>query len=412
MNHYATDMFFNKGGRHYWFAKYLIREGYKPTIFCANTRHGSGDGIEIADGKYIKMTTDSIPFVFVKTVDCNGSNLKRIENMMRFSWNLYAKANEYTKYNGKPDVIVASSVHPLTLVAGIKIAKRLGVPCICEIRDLWPESLIDYGFLKRNGIIAKILYQGEKWIYKSADRLIFTMEGGKDYIIEKGWDKKHNGPIDLNKVHHINNGIDLDAFDYNEEKYVLYDQDLKDSATFKVIYTGSIRLVNNVEKVIDVAKLLKEQNIKFLIWGDGDQLENLRKSVEKEQIENVRFKGVVDKKYIPFITSRAQLNIAFGGNMSLFRFGTSMNKMFDYFASGKPTLVTFKMGYSLLEKYGSGIELHDSSAEMIARSIMYFKNLDEMAYNEYCKNARQAAEEYSYKNLTNLLIKVIRSCWR
>ena len=73
-------------------------------------------------------------------------------------------------------------MHPLTLVAGIKIAKQFGIPCICEVRDLWPESIVAYGALKRNSIIAKILYQGEKWIYKKADSIIMTWEGGKNIL--------------------------------------------------------------------------------------------------------------------------------------------------------------------------------------------------------------------------------------
>ena len=64
-------------------------------------------------------------------------------------------AKEYAKSNGKPDIILASSVHPFTLVAGIKIAKKFGVPCICEVRDLWPESIVAYGALKKRSMIAK-----------------------------------------------------------------------------------------------------------------------------------------------------------------------------------------------------------------------------------------------------------------
>ena len=48
----------------------------------------------------------------------------------------------------KPDIIIASSVHPLTMVAGIKIARKLKIPCICEIRDLWPEAIFSFGKLK------------------------------------------------------------------------------------------------------------------------------------------------------------------------------------------------------------------------------------------------------------------------
>ena len=39
-NHYATNMYFDNGGRHYWFAKYLKQADYNPVIFCANTLHG------------------------------------------------------------------------------------------------------------------------------------------------------------------------------------------------------------------------------------------------------------------------------------------------------------------------------------------------------------------------------------
>ena len=148
MNHYATNSFYNKGGRHYWFAENLLEKGYDPTIFCANTRHDSKDIIEIDKNKYLKMTIENIPYVFVKTAEYKGNGIQRIKNMVGLYKNLFSVSKEYAIINGKPDVIFASSVHPLTLVAGIKIAKKFGVPCICEVRDLWPESIVEYGFFK------------------------------------------------------------------------------------------------------------------------------------------------------------------------------------------------------------------------------------------------------------------------
>lgn len=70
MNHYATNMFFNQGGRHHWFAENLLKKGYKPTIFCANTRHNvqNQDSVEIPGGKYTVKYANNIPYVFVKTV--------------------------------------------------------------------------------------------------------------------------------------------------------------------------------------------------------------------------------------------------------------------------------------------------------------------------------------------------------
>jgi len=68
--------FFNKGGRHYWFAENLIKSGYEPTIFCANIRHNREDIVNIYEGKYLRMINENIPFVFVKTVrySDNGGN--------------------------------------------------------------------------------------------------------------------------------------------------------------------------------------------------------------------------------------------------------------------------------------------------------------------------------------------------
>ena len=67
---------------------------------------------------------------------------------------------------------------------------------------------------KEKQYYCKILYQGEKWIYKKADSIIMTWEGGKDYIIDQGWEKE----IDLAKVNHISNGVVIDSFDRNSEE--------------------------------------------------------------------------------------------------------------------------------------------------------------------------------------------------
>jgi glycosyltransferase involved in cell wall biosynthesis len=411
-NHYATGMYYNQGGRHYWFAENLLKQGYEPTVFCANTKHNSEGVIDTEGGKYVIKETNGIPFVFVKTSPYRGNGLSRIKNMFSFFLNLLLIAKRFAKAYGKPDVILASSVHPLTLVAGIKIAKRFGVPCICEVRDLWPETLVAYGAIRETNLLAKILYKGEKWIYTKADKLIFTMEGGEDYIIEKGWDKASGGHIDLDKVHHINNGVDLEAFDYNKEHFQIDDADLKDNESFKVIYVGSIRLVNNLGLLLDTAKILKERGeskIKFLIWGDGNELEALKQRVQQEGLTNVSFKGRVDKKYVPYITSCGQLNIVLGKSSPLYKYGGSLNKMFDYFASGKPTLFTFRLGYSLIEKYEVGMELDTNDPIKIADAIMHFSEMPESQHQKYSINARAAAADFDFKILSSKLIKLLES---
>ena len=323
--------------------------------------------------------------------------------MIRFYRNIQKVAKEYASIHEKPDVIYASSVHPLTLVAGIKLAKFFKVKCICEVRDLWPLSLVEYGYLKEDSLLTKVLYSGEHWIYKNADEIIFTAGGFNDYVLEKGWTKD----IPISKVHYINNGTDLKAWKYNQKNYQIKDVDLSNKDIFKVVYAGSIRKVNNLGLLLDTAKELKNTNIVFLIWGDGAEREALEQRVKNESINNVVFKGRVEKKYIPYITSQADLNIAHNKPAKLFRFGISFNKIFDYLAAGKPILCDFESKYNPVIMMNAGIEVKDSSPKNVAESIKKISMMNENEYEEYCANARSAAQQYDFVNLTKELCIVI-----
>ena len=407
-NHYATDMYKNKGGRHYWFAENLIKEEYDATVFCANTYHNKSEFIDTGKKKYATDVLNGIPFVFVKTTTALGNGLDRVKNMGLFYWNLFSVAKAYAKDHGKPDVIIASSVHPLTMVAGIQIAKKMNVPCICEIRDLWPEAIFSFNKARENSLLGKILVAGEHWIYKKADALIFTKEGDTDYIKEKKWDTGQSGDINLDKAHYINNGVDVEAFNKSINEKVIEDEDLE-SGKFNVVYVGAIRPVNNVGNILDTAKLLKDdKEIQFLIYGDGNQKEMLEKRVAEEGLDNVKMKGFVNKQFIPYILSKSSLNILnYSHTQYNWARGNSSNKLFEYMASGKPIISTVKMGYSIIEKYKCGIELENSSPEELAKAIVDIKNMSEEEYKKIGSNAKKGAEDFDFKILTSKLINVI-----
>jgi len=348
--------------------------------------------------------------VFVKTADYRGNGFQRVKNMVSFYLNLFPVAKEYARLHGKPDVIIASSVHPLTMVAGIKIAKKLNIPCICEIRDLWPEAIFMYGRVKENGIIGRILTKGEHWIYKKANALVFTKEGDTDYIKEKKWDTEHGGDIDLKKAYYINNGLSIEDFEKSIREKKLEDADLN-SNKFNVVYAGAIRPVNNVGNILDAASLLKnEKDIQFLIYGDGNERELLEKRVAEEGLHNVKIKGFVNKQFIPYILSKSSVNIL---NYSQTQYnwtrGNSSNKLFEYMASGKPVISTVKMGYSIIDKYKCGFELENCTPESVSNAILKIKNMSEEEYEEYGKRAKLGASDFDFKVLTNKLIEVINS---
>lgn len=409
-NHYATNMYFNKGGRHYWFAKNLIKENYEPIIFCANERHNTDSTINIESGKYKERKLDDIPFVFVKTTKSKGNGLDRVKNMGLFAVNLFSLAASYAKKNGKPDIIIASSVHPLTMISGIMLSKKMKVPCICEIRDLWPETIFLFNKTKENSLLGKVLIKGEHWIYRNADALIFTKEGDTDYIKEKKWDTESGGDIDLDKAHYINNGVDIGAFNEAVQNYPVKDDKLT-SENFNVVYVGAIRPVNNVGNILDAAALLKEyKDIQFHIYGDGSEREMLEKRISKEGLTNVKMNGHVEKKHIPYILSKSSVNLLnYSSTQYNWARGNSSNKLFEYMASGKPVISNVKMGYSIINRYDCGIELDDGSSKDLANAILKVKKLPTEEYLKLGQNAKKAAVDFDFKVLSAKLISIIEN---
>lgn len=399
INHYAVPPKYYPLARQTYFAKYLMAMGHTVTIFAASSVHNSTLNLITDDRKWREETVDGVHYVYIKCCDYQGNGLKRIYNICEFAWKLPGVCKHFPK----PDAIVATSMPPTSCAMGVHLGRKWGCKTVAEIADLWPESIVAYGIAGPHNPAVIALRWLEKWIYKKADAVVFTMEGAYDYIIEQGWDKE----IPRSKVHYINNGVDLEQFDYNKEHFRVEDADLDEPDTFKIVYTGSIRKVNNLGLLLDAAKCVKNPCVKFLIWGDGDERAALEQRVREEHIENVTFKGKVEKKYIPSIVSRADANLLHGTPGVLFRFGISPNKLFDYFAAGKLVLTDFPSKYNPAETYRAGLALTEYSAAAFAEIVECAAAMPEEEYLRYCGNALAAAHTYDFKKLTEDLLQVI-----
>lgn len=396
--------------RHYNFAKELIKRGIEATVFASNHVHFNDKIIDTEGKNYIQKIENSVPFVYVKTTTYQGNGIKRVWNMVSYYLGMRKITNSYIQQNGKPDVVIGSSVHPFACVAGIWIAKKYNIPCIIEIRDLWPEAIFMVGFVKERSWIGRILSAGERWIYEHGDAIIFTKEGDVDHIKEMKWDIAQGGKIDLTHCYYINNGVDLVSYYEQAQKNILPDEDLEDD-TFKLIYTGTIRKVNNVDQILDAAKLLREyKDIKFLIYGTGNQIERIQQRVKEEELGNVILKGFVDKKYIPYILSKASANLLnYSQSQYNWARGNSSNKLFEYMASGKPVISTVKMGYSIIDKYHCGMSLESPSAQAMADTVLKIYRLSREDYEKIGANAKAGVRNFDFKILTDQLLDVVNS---
>ena len=119
------------------------------------------------------------------------------------------------------------------------------------------------------------------------------------------------------------------------------------------------------------------------------------------------FKGYVDKKFIPYIVSKASLNVLTYKNAKAWKYGGSQNKVFDYMNAGKPILTNIKMGRSVLEECGCGIEVDTDDVEKFANAIIEVHDLSQEIRLDMGKKGKEKAKEFDFNVLTDKLEQVI-----
>lgn len=402
VNHYAIPPSMGGLVRHYYFSKYLQKNGHTVKIFTSSKIHNTDINMIRDKSLYKEENVDGIEYTFVKSRDYKGNGIQRILNMVELPFQMWKTMKLFYKKE-KPDVIYTSSPDLFVAFFALMFGRKKKIPVVVEIRDLWPESIVEYKNMSKKNPIIQILYQLEKWIYKKSDRLIFTMPGGKDYIKDRGWEKK----VDLQKVYHINNGVDLAEFEYNKQNSCFSDEDLE-SNDKKVVYVGSIRLANNLGQLMEAAKVLKKNgrsDIKFLIYGDGTEKEKLEQFACRENL-NAIFKGKVEKKYIPYILSKADVNVINVKNTGLTKYGCSWNKLFEYIASERPILCNFPQNYDLIKEHHLGVSQKFISSKEYADKIKELIDITDEERKCISENARKLKKQYDYRCLTVRLEKI------
>lgn len=406
-NHYASTMYVQEGGRHYSLGKELVRYGYEVKVFCASTLHNSFEAIAMGGSRFKEESKEGIDFVFVKTRPYQGNGRQRILNMLDFYRGVLSCADSFDR----PDVIIGSSVHPLAHRAALRLSKRYECKCILEIRDLWPETLVSYGILKRKGILSRLFYSNERKSYEKADSLVFTMEGALQYIKDKGWDIENGGCIDPSKVFYVNNGVDLDAFWRNLKNHPCsLDALSADDGRYKVVYAGSVRRANDIGFLVEVASLMRSDPIDIVVIGDGDDLGKVRDEAERRSLANIFFIGPIPKNEIPSALSCADVTLMLysANQVNLSRYGMSQNKLFDYLASGKPILSNLPSNYSIINEFECGVERAFSNSSDFAQTLREMvSNQELMKY--WGENARKAAALYSYERHAEHYVHIIES---
>lgn len=388
------------------FAQYLEALGYNATIFSSSNIHNSN--IDISDNKkanYFEKEYNGIKFIHLKTIKYGKSSVLRILSMIHFSILLFLIRKKFQK----PDTIVHTAYIPFDNLVYFT-TKSLKAKYIVDILDLWPQSFVDLGLIKKNNPFLPLAYFAEKWLYSKAHKVIFCMKGGKDYIIERKWHTSKKHKIRLENILHIDNGVDLDDFNINAKINHLADEDLNNTSYKKIIYIGSIRHANNLKSLIDAASILKdEKSIKFLIYGNGNDREELIQFIKENNIDNVVFKDKwVDPKYVPYIISQSDVNILnYRNGFGLY--GGSQSKLFQYLACGKPICSNIKVKYCIIEQNKLGVSENFNEPKEYADAILSLVSLSAYELSQIKYRSLEIVKNYDYKILTEKLVEAIES---
>ena len=148
-----------------------------------------------------KEIVDGIHVIRVWTyVAANAGGLKRILNFVSY---MISAVFAFTFFCRRPKLIIATSPQFFCGWAGVLASWIKWRPMLLEIRDIWPESIVTVGAMKK-GLIVRCLEILEKWMYRGARHIVAVGNGYRDKILEK---------VDLpNKISVITNGVDADKY--------------------------------------------------------------------------------------------------------------------------------------------------------------------------------------------------------
>jgi glycosyltransferase involved in cell wall biosynthesis len=303
------------------------------------------------------------------------------------------------------DVVFATSTPLTIIIPGFFIARKLSIPLVFEVRDLWPELPIAIGVLKNplSKFMARML---EKFAYRNSNKIVALSDGMRDGVLKLDYPEKD--------ISVIPNSCDLNFFKIDDEVKVRNDFREQHGIPLDakvILYAGTFGRINGVGYMVELASQLAEHtNIFFFAVGHGAEFSNvsmlatkagvlgnnfiLKESLRKSEMPNLFCSAdVILSLFIPLVEMEAN----------------SANKFFDGLSAGRCVLINYG-GWqeALLQESQAGFRL-SRKADVAADQIQ--KLFDSPELIESCgRNARAAGEKFfSRDKLAKKLERVLSS---
>ena len=290
----------------------------------------------------------------------------------------------------KYDVAFVDSTPPIQglKMPLIKWLKRK--PTIYNVQDIFPDSLVGTGLTHEGSLIWKIGRIVEKITYRYADKIIVISEDFKKNIMAKG--------VPEDKIVVIYNWVDQNkVVDVPREENKLFDVYGLDRSKFYITYNGNIGLTQNMDMLLDVAKELQEEyeDIHFVLVGNGAYLDEVKRKVADQQLENVHllpFQPYEDISHV-FSLGDASLVISKPGVGA----NSVPSKTWSIMSASRPVLANFDENElkTIIENNHCGIFTKAGDKDAFKESILTLYN-----HRELCKEYGHNGRKFVLDNLT------------
>ncbi|WP_354637084.1 glycosyltransferase family 4 protein [Kitasatospora camelliae] len=375
-NHYAAPPDCAAGTRHYEIGRALTAAGHEVTVFASSFSHFSRREERLAPGeRTATRTIDGVRFLWVRTPPYLSNGYRRVLNMLAYTVRVLPAQRRLDR----PDVIVGSSVHPAAVLAAWLTARRRRARFVVEVRDLWPQTLIDMGALRPNGLPARLLRLAESFSYRRASAVICLLPGATGYLEARG--------VPRDRIHYVPNGIsdrpgpdgtgeralpDLPEAGGGAAELIDRIRRLRKDGFLTAGYIGSHGPANGIATVVEAAAELHTRGgprVAVVLVGDGQEKAACRRLADRQGLDNVLFWPPVPKQAVPAVLAELDVTLFCLRDVAVFKYGLSSNKLFDYLASGKPVLFASNAPGSPVRASGGGVCVPPESPPAMADAL-------------------------------------------
>ena len=274
------------------------------------------------------------------------------------------------------DIVIGTSPQFFAATSAFFISICRSKPWIMEVRDLWPDTIVTLGSLKRNDLIFKILKGIEIFLYNKANSIVVVTKSYKQYMIDLG--------ISAKKIHIVYNGYNKKAKSVlNKEHALEIRKQMNIKKKFLVSYIGTHGLAHGLEFIIE-SIVDYDKSFHFLFIGEGAKKEKIVKKAKKLKLTNVTFKNLIPKdevaKYLN-ATDFSLVNLIKSDDYK----HVIPSKIFESAAFYNPIILGVEgEAKELIEKYNIGMAFEPQNKNSFLEVLEKIKSYKSNYFNSNC----------------------------